>query len=70
VAQKNTKIVQADAKNAYLHGQNDTNEVFYMTIPAEYLHFYQLPSNLIHLPPEQLFCHVWRPLYGSCQGVY
>ena len=69
-AQKNATIVQADAKNAYLHGQNDTNEVFYMTIPAEYLRFYQLPSNLLHLPPEQLSCRVWRPLYGSRQGAY
>jgi len=70
VAQKNTAVVQADTKNAYLHGQNDTNEVFYMTIPVEYLRFYQLPSNLLHLPPEQLSCHVWRPLYGSRQGAY
>jgi hypothetical protein len=69
-AQKNATIVQADAKNAYLHGQNDTNEVFYMTIPAEYLRFYQLPPNLLHLPTEQLSCRVWRPLYGSRQGAY
>jgi len=55
-AQKGATVVQADAKNAYLHGQNDTNEVFYMTIPTKYLHFYNLPSNLSHLPPEKLAC--------------
>jgi hypothetical protein len=54
--------VQANAKN--------TNEVFYMTIPAEYLRFYQLPSNLLHLPPKQISCRVWQPLYGSNQGTY
>jgi hypothetical protein len=69
-AQKGAMVVQADAKNAYLHGQNDTNEVFYMTIPTEYLHFYNLPSNLSHLPSEKLACRMWRPLYGSCQGAY
>jgi len=69
-AQKGATVVQADAKNAYLHSQNDTNEVFYMTIPTEYLHFYNLPSNLSHLQPKQLACRMWRPLYGSRQGAY
>jgi hypothetical protein len=55
-AQKGATIVQADAKNAYLHGQNDTNKVFYMTVPMEYLRFYNLPSNLSHLAPEKLAC--------------
>ena len=69
-AQKGATVVQADAKNAYLHGQNDTNEVFYMTLPSEYQRFHSLPSNLSHLPPENLACRVWRPLYGSRQGAY
>ena len=55
-AQKGATIVQADAKNAYLHGQNDSNEVFYMTIPTEYQQFQSLPSNLSHLSLEKLAC--------------
>ena len=69
-AQKGATVVQADAKNAYLHGQNDTNEVFHMTVPTEYLRFHSLPSNLSHLPLDKLACRVWRPLYGSRQGAY
>ena len=69
-AQKGAPIVQADAKNAYLHGQNDSNEVFYMTIPTEYQRFQSLPSNLSHLSLEKLACRMWRPLYGSRQGAY
>ena len=69
-AQKGATVVQADAKNAYLHSQNDTNEVFYMTLPSEYQRFHSLPSNLSHLPPEKLACRVWRPLYGSRQGAH
>ena len=69
-AQQNATIIQANTKNAYLHGQNDTNEVFYMTIPDQYLRFYDLPSNLSHLPLEKLSCRVWRPLYGGRQDAY
>lgn len=41
-----------------------------MTIPTEYLRFYNLPSNLSHLAPRKLACRMWRPLYGSRQGAY
>ena len=69
-AQKNATIVQANAKNTYLHSQNDPNEIFYITIPEGYLQFYQLPSNLQHLPMKGLACHMWQPLYSSQQGAY
>jgi hypothetical protein len=69
-ASNNSVIVQADAKNAYLHGHNDTNEVFYMTIPDEFLRFHKLPIHLQNEPLETLCCRMWRPLYGSKQGAH
>jgi hypothetical protein len=69
-ASNNSIVVQADAKNAYLHGHNDTNEVFYMTIPEEFLRFHKLPIHLQNKLLETLCCHMWQPLYGSKQGAH
>jgi len=41
-----------------------------MTIPDEFLRFYDIPVNLRDEPLENLCCRVLRPLYGSKQGAH
>ena len=65
-AQKGSVVVQADAKNAYLHGTLEPNEIIYMDLPPQYSLFHQIPTNLNKKP---LACRLWRPLYGSKQGA-
>jgi Reverse transcriptase (RNA-dependent DNA polymerase)/gag-polypeptide of LTR copia-type/GAG-pre-integrase domain len=65
-AQKGSVIVQADAKNAYLHGTLEPNEIIYMDLPPQYSLFHQIPANLTKKSPV---CRLWRPLYGSKQGA-
>ncbi len=61
-----TKLMQ---KNAYLHGHNNTGEVFYMELAPNYLDVHSLPADVANIPIEDLVCVVWRPLYGSKQGA-
>ena len=68
-ASKKAVIHQADAKNAYLHGHNNTGEVFYMELAPNYLDVHSLPADVANIPIEDLVCVVWRPLYGSKQGA-
>ena len=65
-AQKGSVVIQADAKNTYLHGTLELNEIIYMDLPPKYSLFHQVPAN-----PENksLVCRLWRPLYGSKQGA-
>ena len=58
--------MQADAKNAYLHGTLEPNKIIYMDLPPQYSLFNQVPANLAN---KSLICRLWRPLYGSKQGA-
>ena len=65
-AQKGSIVVQADAKNAYLHGTLEPNEIIYMDLPPKYSLFHDIPPNLKN---KSIVCRLWRPLYGSKQGA-
>jgi Reverse transcriptase (RNA-dependent DNA polymerase) len=65
-AQKGSVVVQADVKNAYLHGTLEPNEIIYMDLPPQYSLFHQIPTDLAN---KSLVCQLWRPLYGSRQGA-
>jgi len=69
-AHKGAVIVQADAKNAYLHGILAPHEVIHMKLPEYYTLIRKLPAHLLDIPPDQLICHIWHPLYGSKQGAH
>ena len=69
-AQKSSVIVQADAKNAYLHGLMQPNEVLHMAVPEYYTSLHKLPADLLDIPLDKLVCRIWRPLYGSKQGAH
>ena len=45
-AQKGSVVVQGDAKNTYLHGTLELNEIIYMDLPPQYSLFQQIPTNL------------------------
>ena len=55
-AQKGSVVVQADAKNAYLHGTLELNEIIYMDLPPQYSLFHQIPANLAN---KSLVCRLW-----------
>jgi hypothetical protein len=65
-AQKGSVVVQADAKNAYLHGTLEPNKIIYMDLPPKLSLFHEIPTNLKN---KSLVCRLWRPLYGSKQGA-
>ena len=44
-AQKGSVVVQANAKNAYLHGTLEPNKIIYMDLPPKYSLFNQIPAN-------------------------
>jgi hypothetical protein len=69
-AHKGSVIVQADAKNAYLHGILAPHEVIHMKLPEYYTLIRKLPAHLLDIPLDQLVCRIWRPLYGSKQGAH
>ena len=69
-AHKGSVIIQADVKNAYLHGILAPHEVIHMKLPEYYTLIRKLPTHLLDIPPDQLVCRIWRPLYSSKQGAH